>query len=56
MNDEILTLKEVLEGKDIEEPVYPAFINEAAYYEKDLAFWLTLPKLIQLPSIAANKF
>ena len=30
-----------LKDEEVEEGVYPMFVNEAAYYEKDVAFYLT---------------
>lgn len=30
-----------LSEQDVKEGIYPMFVNEAAYYEKDIAFYLT---------------
>ncbi|XP_072525866.1 N-acyl-aromatic-L-amino acid amidohydrolase (carboxylate-forming) B-like isoform X2 [Salminus brasiliensis] len=40
---------------EAEEPLHPVFINEAAYYEKGIAFHLTQKKLFTIPSIQAKK-
>ncbi|KAM9449923.1 N-acyl-aromatic-L-amino acid amidohydrolase (carboxylate-forming) B isoform 2-T3 [Clarias gariepinus] len=37
-----------------EEPLHPVFINEAAYYEKGIAFHLTRKKTLSIPSIQAK--
>ena len=54
MNDDILCLKDVLKA-DInlppDETIYPLFINEAAYYEKDMAFGLTIEKHIPVSAM-----
>ncbi|RXM90708.1 N-acyl-aromatic-L-amino acid amidohydrolase (carboxylate-forming) [Acipenser ruthenus] len=34
-----------------EEPLYPVFINEAAYYSKGIAFWGAREVTVQLPAI-----
>ncbi|MBN3280727.1 ACY2 Aspartoacylase, partial [Polyodon spathula] len=36
------------------EPVYPVFINEAAYYSKGIAFWGCKQTAIQLPAIGGG--
>ncbi|KAF7687014.1 N-acyl-aromatic-L-amino acid amidohydrolase (carboxylate-forming) B-like [Silurus meridionalis] len=37
-----------------EQPLHPLFINEAAYYEKGIAFHLALKKTMSIPSIRAD--
>ncbi|XP_071944003.1 N-acyl-aromatic-L-amino acid amidohydrolase (carboxylate-forming)-like [Antedon mediterranea] len=36
---------------DKQETRYPVFINEASYYEKNLAFWLTRKETLNIPSL-----
>jgi hypothetical protein len=39
---------------DEDTPVYPFFINEAAYYEKDTAFTLAKQLTIEFPASFVN--
>ncbi|XP_026876258.1 N-acyl-aromatic-L-amino acid amidohydrolase (carboxylate-forming) A [Electrophorus electricus] len=41
-------------GYDEEEPLHPFFINEAAYYEKGIAFHLARKKTLVIPNIQAK--
>jgi len=50
-SDKILSLKDVVNTEVLSNPVYPVFVNEAAYYEKDLAFWLASLKSVMLASL-----
>ncbi|XP_048851626.1 N-acyl-aromatic-L-amino acid amidohydrolase (carboxylate-forming) B-like [Brienomyrus brachyistius] len=34
-----------------EEPLYPIFVNECAYYEKGIALWLTRLRKVQIPPV-----
>lgn len=34
-----------------EEPLYPIFVNESAYYEKGIAMWLTRLRRVQIPPV-----
>ncbi|XP_062333349.1 N-acyl-aromatic-L-amino acid amidohydrolase (carboxylate-forming) B-like isoform X1 [Osmerus eperlanus] len=38
-----------------EEPLYPFFVNERAYYEKNIAFRLAQKKMITIPCLQVNK-
>ncbi|XP_033123172.1 aspartoacylase-like isoform X3 [Anneissia japonica] len=38
-------------GYDGKETMFPVFINEASYYEKHLAFWLTKKETFNVPAI-----
>lgn len=38
-----------------EEPLYPFFVNECAYYEKNIAFRLAQKKIITIPSLRVKK-
>ncbi|XP_046900389.1 N-acyl-aromatic-L-amino acid amidohydrolase (carboxylate-forming) B isoform X4 [Hypomesus transpacificus] len=38
-----------------EEPLYPFFVNERAYYEKNIAFRLARKKMITIPCLQVNK-
>ena len=52
VDDKVICLNDLLKAED--QPsveIYPIFVNEAAYYEKDLAFWLTTKEKIILPSL-----
>uniref|UniRef100_H2ZAV1 Aspartoacylase n=1 Tax=Ciona savignyi TaxID=51511 RepID=H2ZAV1_CIOSA len=52
LNGQNLTLADVLKNEyDAGSEVYPLFINEASYYEKDLAFWLSTKSVIMLPAL-----
>uniref|UniRef100_H2Y3S1 Aspartoacylase n=1 Tax=Ciona intestinalis TaxID=7719 RepID=H2Y3S1_CIOIN len=50
-----VTLEDVVKIPDeIKDLVYPVFVNEASYYEKDLAFWLTKKATVALPILKLN--
>ena len=40
---------------DGEEPLYPFFVNECAYYEKKIAFHLAKKKTLTVPTISVKK-
>ena len=51
MNDELLHLKDVVKPDILKETVYSVFVNEAAYYEQDLAFWLATSTKVLLSNL-----
>ena len=55
MNNEVLRLKDVVKPDVLKETVYPIFVNEAAYYEKDLAFWLVNVTNVELSNLEVKR-
>ncbi|XP_002127422.4 aspartoacylase-like [Ciona intestinalis] len=50
-NGDDVTLGDVTDDVGVEESVYPMFVNEAAYYEKGIAFHLTNKVRMTLPAL-----
>uniref|UniRef100_F7BBL3 Aspartoacylase n=1 Tax=Ciona intestinalis TaxID=7719 RepID=F7BBL3_CIOIN len=53
-NGDDVTLRDVTDDVGVEESVYPMFVNEAAYYEKGIAFYLANKTCVTLPTLKLN--